>query len=149
MADLTWTTLTPAQLAAMTADELAAMGIEAATASSVVDASLRTAITGDWAFIDTIETVILDDVSASVTVSAAKGHKEDISFKEAMLGGSLGLEGDSVAWVLWDATLSSVTPERGDTITDSGAQVWTIVSISQVTIAGTVVKYRCLCNKQR
>jgi hypothetical protein len=69
------------------------------------------------------------------------------NYKEITVGVA-GIESTDTVWWLWDATLDSVTPERGGKITETGGTVWTILSVNPVRCEGTVVKWRCVCREQ-
>ncbi len=94
---------------------------------------------------DGIETVSLYDQSADTIDSSVTGLRRALTYRDVMLGGSIGLEPTGCAWHL-QANTTSITPEAGDKITDSGSIAYTILSVSQETLK---TRWRCLCNLQK
>ena len=105
-------------------------------------------IATDWQHVDGIEDVTYTRrLPSGDATDAAKAHRESLNFRETMLNGPAGLQPTDIVWVLWAATLA-YTPSQGDTITDSAADVWAILSATGATIGATAIKYRCICRKQ-
>lgn len=76
---------------------------------------------------------------------------DDPSFREITLGPEIGLEPVETVWVLWATTLDAVVPKQGDTITDSGGDVWVILWLKKIgnpADPSKTLQWRCGCRKQ-
>lgn len=103
-------------------------------------------IAADYRHVDGIERVTFDDgVNSTATVQA---HREKLSFREATLGGPVGIGPQDIVWVVWSATLGDVEPCRLATITDSESNVWTVLSLTETALGTTSIHWRCICRKQ-
>jgi len=101
---------------------------------------------GDHAFIDGVETVTFTPIDGGAAVATAKALRDELSFREVLVGAPLGIEPKDIVFVLWDSTLSSNEPDGGCTITDGASVVYTIISARRWGPANT--QWRCICRKQ-
>jgi len=106
---------------------------------------LSTDIASDMATFDGTETVSLWDASANTTDSSVTALRRALSHREVMLNGPVGIEPDDLVFHLQGNT-TAITPTSGDTITDSGSVVYTILSVSKETL-GT--RWRCVSRQQK
>ncbi|KKN80768.1 hypothetical protein LCGC14_0325740 [marine sediment metagenome] len=107
--------------------------------------TLATDIASDLATMDGIETVTLYDASADTTDTSVTALRRALSHREVQLGFPAGIEARDVAFHL-QANTTAIVPVAGDTITDSGSVVFTILSVSKDTL-GT--RWRCLCRQEK
>lgn len=90
--------------------------------------------------------------AAGVATATVKAHV-DLSgptYKE-LQPGTLGIEPTDSVWHVWAATLATA-PVQGDTITESGGTVWTILSVTDIAEGEPgrrlIIRWRCVCRKQ-
>ncbi|MFA5262184.1 MAG: hypothetical protein WC378_00050 [Opitutaceae bacterium] len=82
----------------------------------------------DFELRDDLQEVTLTGSVTGEETTGIKAIVRSLNFREAMLGGNLGLEPTDFVWCLGCKQLGDVVPERGDTITTSDSTVWVIVS---------------------
>ena len=104
-------------------------------------------IAGDWQSMgDVIEDVTHTDTTDAST-DAVKAYRTELSFREISANGLAGLEPSDIVWVVWAETMAAV-PAQNDTLTDSASAVWSVLTLTAITIGATVITYRCICRKQ-
>ena len=106
-------------------------------------------IATDYQHVDGIETVTVSDLAAETSVATVKAHREELSHREVMLGGQVGIAPTDIVWVVWSATLGAIAMDSSCTITDSVGTVYRIQSLQEKTIGSTSIKWRCVCRKQK
>ena len=92
---------------------------------------------------DGIETV---SVAGSVTDSSVKALRSAPRQPE-IAGGELSVDSYDLVWSVDAGTIAS-GPVPGDTITDSGSVVYTVMYVAIDSVGGTNVTYHCQCRKQ-
>lgn len=100
----------------------------------------------NWSNTETVTLTPYLNGSAQTAVTGITALRRALSKTEIASGVGVYLQGDEVVWNLPNAMLSSNVPKPGDTITDAGSVVWTIISVQKLTW-GT--RWRCVCRQQR
>lgn len=100
----------------------------------------------DHAFVDGVETVTFAPIDGGDAVATAKALRGELSFREVIAGGPMGIESNDIVFTLWDSTLGGNDATGGSTITDTASVVWTILSAKKREPAGD--QWRCVCRKQ-
>ena len=106
--------------------------------------TLATDIASDMATFDGLETVTLYDQSANTSDTSVSALRRALSHREVQLNGPIGIEPSDVACHV-QANTTAIVPVPGDSITDSGSVVFTILSVSKDTLGS---RYRCVCRQQ-
>lgn len=110
-----------------------------------MSASLTVDYGGDWQHVDGVETVVFRP-TVGEPVLDAKALRSPLSRSETMwLAGTLGLEPEDTAWILWDEKLGGQRPVNGDTIEAPGDdEIWVILSLTRHQ---SVEQTRAICRK--
>lgn len=107
--------------------------------------SLSVDYSGDYQFIDGIETVSLTPQNpAAAAITGVSATRTTLSKDPTVPGDAYSGESESIVFFLWTATTSSTTPKPGDYITDASSVVHVITSVSTRSDGA---QYRCLTNK--
>ena len=106
--------------------------------------TLATDIASDMVQFDGLETVTLYDQSANTSDASVSALRRALSHREVQLNGPVGIESSDVAFHI-QVNTTAIVPVPGDTITDSGSTVFSILSVSKDAL-GT--RFRCLCRQQ-
>jgi hypothetical protein len=97
---------------------------------------------------DDLQLVSLTNAVTQAMAMDILAKNRGINFREAQLGGSLGLEPTDQVFVLGCNSLAGAVPHKGDFITSSDDTRWTILSVSQASVGDTAVTYTCICRGQ-
>jgi hypothetical protein len=93
--------------------------------------------------LDRLETV---SVAGTVTDADVSAVRKSPPSEPEISSGAVGIQVYDILWVLDAGTIAS-RPARGDTITDSDSDIFTILSVRTTTYKTTPTHYRCECRK--
>jgi hypothetical protein len=101
----------------------------------------------DFELRDDLQTVSVKNVVTSVVTSGIKAIGRQLNYREAMLGGEIGLEPTDQVFTL-GAKTCTVLPHKGDTLTLANNTAYTILSVAILAFATNTVSYDVVCRGQ-
>lgn len=104
----------------------------------------------------TIDHAVFDDLIAvtvargdgTLSVYGVKATTGNLSTREIMLGGPVGLSPTDRVFVLYANTCEGLLPMPGDVITDAAGVKWSVVTVSEHLYGGLPVTYRMIARRQ-
>lgn len=110
--------------------------------------SIAEAMSHDWQHTDGVETLTYIAPDGAVTADV-RGRRLELSWRETMAGGPLGLEPTDIVWEVWRDTLGAADLAQGGRLTDGAGVAWRVLSFTRaVGLGAVVVTYRAVCRKQ-
>lgn len=108
--------------------------------------SLVSAISGDWKYIEGIETVeVLPQNDEGAKIPGVKALRQAMG-GNPLVNATAGIDPSDVNWHLWSATMQAYEPKNGDIITAANdGTTWTIMAVGQSLRTG---RFICTCRQR-
>lgn len=102
----------------------------------------------DWELRDDLTLVTLVNGVTGDETADVQAKNRAFNFREASLGGAIGLEPTDCVWMLGCRSLGEATPTRGDKIVAADGTTWTLLSVATTTFGDTPIYHECTSRRQ-